>query len=505
MTSPVSRRDFLRISGLGGTLAALAACSPFDPVEQDFVPTLSKQPAAISLLDHEGLIHHTLRRTTFGPTAAELQSANRLGLESWLEGQLDADDSDSLPVLERLTEFETFEMTPAELVALDENGRVARELVGATIVRHLFSPTQLFEIMVDFWTNHFSIYAFSPPEIFLKGADDRQVVRAHALGKFPDMLRASAHSPAMLIYLDNAQSQRPSPNENYARELLELHTLGVEGGYTYSDIQNVARAFTGWSVGGFRRRADQAGQFVYLQDWHDANPKTVLGSELPGGKGDADRVLEILAEHPSTARFVASKLVRRFVADLPPDSLIDRVAKTYGETGGDIPDMLRTILYSDEFAASAGLKLKRPLDYAMSLLRVTGADGRLDRVLQMFLRVLGQIPFGWPAPDGYPDYATSWTSTNQSLYRWNMALMTASGLLPGVTTEIEAQLEEYSSVSSLVDGLSAALLGEQLPKDARTILVEFGETLEGTALPRGIRPGPLMAGLVLCTPQFQLR
>jgi len=283
MTAIVSRRDFLRISGLGGTLAALAACNPLrtrDSLEIG-APAVS---TAAPILDQEGLILHTLRRLTFGPTAEELDTANRIGLDSWLEQQLAADSSDTPDVEHRLAEFETLVMSPIELRALQENGRVARELGASAVVRQIYSRNQLLQVMVDFWTNHFNIFAYSPPELFLKGMDDREVIRSHALGKFPDMLAASAHSPAMLVYLDNAHSREPSPNENYAREILELHTLGVDGGYTYADIQAVARAFTGWSVGGFQRNTDQAVRFTYLPDWHDNGPKTVLGQVLPGGE-----------------------------------------------------------------------------------------------------------------------------------------------------------------------------------------------------------------------------
>ena len=501
MAVQISRRDFLRVSGLGGTLAALAACNPLQSSET-LEAIATAVPTEALKLDPKGFILHTLRRFSFGPTETDLNAASTMGLESWLEEQLAADDSDAPDVEDRLAEFETLKMSPGELRDLQENGRVARELGASSIVRQIFSPNQLYEVMVDFWTNHFSIYAYSPPEIFLKGKDDREVIRAHALGSFPDMLAASAHSPAMLVYLDNAQSRQPSPNENYARELLELHTLGVDGGYTYSDIQAVARAFTGWSIERVRRGA---GNFVYLSDWHDSEPKIALGQELPGGKGDGDRVLEILAEHPSTARFLATKLSQRFVSDTPPESLIDRVAATYKQTDGEISAMLRTIVTSDEFAASAGLKLKRPLDFVVSAIRVTGADGRLDRVLRFFLQVLGQVPFGWPAPDGYPDYASAWTNTNQSLYRWNLALMVASGLLPGISTELSGQLGGYSSTTELVDGLSLALLGELLPADARQILIEFGQSIQDGNLPTEIDPPSLLAGLILSTPHFQIR
>ena len=483
-------------------MAALAACNPLRPGQ-----TLEVRgaPTAALVLDQEGLVLHTLRRLTFGPTAADLATATRIGLEAWLEQQLAADSSDAPQVEKRLAEFQTLSMSPIELRDLQENGRVARELGASALLRQIYSPDQLFEVMVDFWTNHFNIFAYSPPELFLKGIDDREVIRAHALGKFPAMLTASSHSPAMLVYLDNAQSRRPSPNENYAREILELHTLGVDGGYTYADIQALARAFTGWSVGGFRREARQAGHFVYLSNWHDSDSKTVLGQELPGGEGDGDRALEILAEHPSTARFIATKLSQRFVSDAPAKSLIDRVAATYTQTNGDIPAMLRTIIYSDEFAASAGLKLKRPLDFAVSAIRVTGADGRLDRILRFFLEVLGQVPFGWPAPDGYPDYASAWTNTNQSLYRWNLALLIASGRLPGISTGLSGQFEGYASISGLVDDLSQALLGTVLPVDPRLILIDFGESIQDTDLALELDSPSLLAGLILSTPHFQIR
>jgi len=508
MSGPFSRREFLRISGLSGVLAALAACNPLgsNPENSTSLPTGSTPTlTALPVRSEADLLLHTLRRTTFGPTAQELSDARQLGLESWIEQQLAPAALDQREVEQRLSEFSTLTLSPAELIGLDRNGLVARELIAATLTRQIFSPAQLYETIVDFWTNHFNIHAFSQPVLFLKGQDDREVIRPHALGKFPDLLRASAHSPAMLVYLDNARSQQPSPNENYARELLELHSLGVDGGYTHTDIEAVARAFTGWTVGTFRRSADQAGQFVYRPAWHDEDPKTALGQELPGGKGDGDRVLEILAVHPSTARFIATKLCRRFVADAPPGSLVARVADSYLQTGGDVPAMLRTILYSEEFAASAGLKLKRPLDFAVSAIRVTGADGRLDRVLAFALEALGQVPYGWPGPDGYPEYAAAWTSTSQSLHRWNLALSLTSGVLPGIHTQLPAIAGNGSAIADLIDGLSQSLLGTVLPDEARTILIEFADSLQGTDLPDGIELPDLFAGLVLCTPYFQIR
>ena len=508
MSDPFSRREFLRISGLSGVLAALAACNPLgaNPESSTPLPTGSTPaPTALPVRDEADLVLHTLRRTTFGPTAQELTDARQLGVEGWIEQQLAPSALDHSDLERRLADFDTLKLSPTELLGLDQNGLVARELIAATLTRQIFNPAQLYEGMVDFWTNHFNIHAFSQPVLFLKGQDDREVIRPHALGKFPDLLRASAQSPAMLVYLDNARSQQPSPNENYARELLELHSLGVDGGYTHTDIEAVARAFTGWTVGTFRRSGEQAGQFVYRPAWHDEYAKTALGQQLPGGKADGDRVLEILAEHPSTARFVATKLCRRFVADAPPGSLVERVADSYLQNSGDIPAMLRTILYSEEFAASAGLKLKRPLDFAVSAIRVTNADGRLDRVFRIYLEALGQIPYGWPGPDGYPDYAAAWTSTSQSLHRWNLALTLTSGLLPGISTQLPGPAYSASELPNVIDELGQALLGTVLPEQARSILIEFAGSQQGTDLPGGIQLPDLLAGLVLCTPHFQIR
>ncbi len=500
MERQLSRRDFLQLTGVSSTLAALAACSP-DLVPQARSGGPVAKPAA-TLLDADGLILHTLRRATFGPTAHELVAAQTAGLELWIEQQLDPATLDHAPVDARLTDFETLNMSPAELAELDDNARVATELVAGTLTRQIYSPAQLYELMVDFWTNHFNIHAFQPPELYLKGQDDRAVIRAHALGSFPELLRASAHSPAMLVYLDNAQSRQPEPNENYARELMELHSLGVDGGYSHADIDAVALAFTGWSVEGLRRGGRSAGEFTFRAEWHDRGPKTVLGYELPGGQADGDRVLKILAEHPSTARHIAGKLVGRFVADDPPTSLVEAVTASYTDSGGDIPTMLRTIFYSDEFASSAGQKLKRPLDFAVSAIRVSGADGRLDRLLRQYLRLLGQIPFGWPAPDGYPDYAAAWSSTSQSLYRWNLALTLASGAIRGVDLALPVV---DGSIPQMVDALCLQLLGQALPPDAQKVLIDFGHTVDAAQLPRQVELVNVLAGLVLCSSTFQLR
>jgi uncharacterized protein (DUF1800 family) len=499
MAKVINRRDFLQLSGMSAALAALAACDPMQAI-----PTSTPYFDDAAQVKPPADVLHLLRRTTFGPTAAEFARAKGMGTEAWLEEQLDPKGLDIAHVEDRLEQLETYGLAPTELTELDNNGLVARELATAALIHQIFSPRQLFETMVDFWSNHFNIFAYAPPELFLKAKDDSEVTRAHALGSFPDLLRASAHSPAMLVYLDNAQSQYPEPNENYARELMELHTLGVDGGYSHDDVVTVARAFTGWTVGGLRRRQDRAGEFVYLSNWHDHGDKTLFGETLPGGEGDADRVLDMLAEHPATARHIAYKLCVRFVSDSPPGTIVDAVSATYADSNGSIPEMLRTIFNSPEFSSSAGLKLKRPLDFAISAIRVIGADGELERVLRLFLELLGQFPYGWRAPDGYPEVAAAWSNTNQSLYRWNMAIMLASGAIRQISTEITSLFENVDD-PQLLDDLAVHLLGSPIPENAKTIIDGFASSLQGNPLPQGLSLPSLVSGLLLASPYFQIR
>ncbi len=492
METHLTRRDFLRLSSWSAALAAMAACNPLAP------PSASTD-SPIRLAAEAARTLHLLRRATFGPSAADRTRAAELGIEDWLEEQLTPDGDEGPAVAERLSRLETLSLSPSELAGLEENGRVVRELVTATVVRQVYSPRQLYEQMVDFWSNHFNVHIRSGFVFLLKGAEDQDVIRRHALGRFPDLLRASAHSPAMMVYLDNARSSQPSPNENYARELLELHTLGVDGGYTHADVEAVARALTGWSVTG-RRDRRPLGEFIFREAWHEDGPKSVLGHDLPGGgKADGDRLLEILAEHPSTANHIARKLCVRFVADSPPQPLVEAVAKAYLDTGGEIPAMLRTIFHSEEFSAAAGQKLKRPLDYFVSSLRVLGVDGEVARPIAGLLELLGQVPFHWPAPDGYPDQAGPWLNSNQMLYRWTLALMVASGDLRGMETELAAIADEFTEPEALVDALSLHLLGAPLPADARQILLDYAP-----AAPASVQPQAL-AGLILASPHFQIR
>ena len=279
--------------------------------------------------------------------------------------------------------------------------RPVDELAEAKLIREVDSNRQLYEVLVDFWGNHFNIDMAKNDCKVLKVIDDRDVIRPHVLGKFHDLLEASAKSPAMLTYLDNAlssagrASSAPVPgssemkmaeeqkllivagknskggiNENYAREIMELHTLGVDGGYTQADVQEVARCFTGWSL-------NHNGEFQFYPNRHDNGPKVVLGHQIPanGGIQDGEMVLDILSSHPSTAHFISRELCQRFISDDPPKSVVDRTAAVFQKTGGDLREVVRSIITSPEFLSSSSFdsKIKSPLEFAVSAVRATGS------------------------------------------------------------------------------------------------------------------------------------
>ena len=280
-------------------------------------------------------------------------------------------------------------------------------------------------MLTDFWFNHFNVDARKGPDRFLVTAYERDVIRPRVLGKFRELLGAVAHSPAMLYYLDNQLSTRRGLNENYARELMELHTLGVDGGYTQRDVAEVARAFTGWTID----RPRQGGGFRFDPRLHDDGEKIVLGHRIKAGGGmrDGEKVLDILAEHPSTARFIATKLVRRFVSDTPPRSLVDRAAARFRETRGDLREVMRTILTSPEFLSPDvfGAKVKTPFDFVVSAERSLDADVTDAMPLVRTMQQLGMPLYQCQPPTGYKDTTDAWVNTGALVARMNVALQLA--------------------------------------------------------------------------------
>lgn len=515
-----------------------------------------------------------------------------------------------------------------------ENGllppqRITQEMQAQRIIRAVYSERQLQEVMVDFWMNHFNVYADKGLTRWYLPAYERDVIRPHALGKFRDLLVATAQSPAMLFYLDNFQSvaQNQSPprnmrlpsgeamrlgrfglgvaarrgrnlermmaqqaaeearraaqqqnrprmprpsrrrglNENYARELMELHTLGVDGGYTQRDVQEVARCFTGWTIfdpyaisgqaiaergGPFAERIAQAlneraGQFVFNPRMHDAGEKIVLGQKIPAGGGIEDglKVLDMLSRHPSTARFIATKLCRRFVSDDPPKALVDRVAQVFLKTDGDIRETLRAIFTAPEFYAPEArrAKIKTPFELVVSAIRALGGETDGGPATHNWIARIGEPLYMYQAPTGYPDRAEYWVNTGALLERINFAIALVNNRIPGTRVDAAKLVPEFAAKSALtdedrqqiLDRFVALLLEETISPQTRAQLVkqlfkpttnaETKPPTETTTLDRGQRlarqprmeraTAPLSTGvraeiariaaLVLGSPEFQ--
>ncbi len=460
---------------------------------------------------------HLVNRTTFGPTQAELARASAIGFEGWVTEQINYQSLDDSAVEDAIRgALPTVAWTNQELIADSRiEGRqfaALAELRAANYLRQIFSPRQLFEVMVDFWTNHFNIEQVDGPLRQFKTVDDREVIRRHALGRFVDLLKASARSPAMLYYLDNYANVTTGPNENYARELMELHTLGVDGGYTEDDVKAVARLLTGWTFS-FGNVTDITFQFRSLN--HDFGAKRALGQDYPAGIGEAegDLLLERLAAHPSTATFISRKLARRFVSDNPPQALVDRLAQTFLATQGDIKSVLRDLLLSAEFRAAADNKLKRPNEYIGGVVRVLGArlGNQFYRVITEQLTELNHVPYNWPAPNGYPDVQGYWTNTSSVLSRWNFAFEVIEGRLAGaIQVDVNALVAPtVTTPVQIVDALTSRLLRRTLATNDRDTMI--GIAAAGMPIDRPLRASARLArirdvaGLMLASPYFQYR
>jgi hypothetical protein len=360
----VSRRMLLRRAGVGVGSTAAAFWGGWGGVRG----ARATPPDVSADVDPGSLLSKLVRRITMGTSPAEMALANQFGYSGYLEYHLNYTAIDDSALQARLAPLTTLTMPYPQLILLP-NGQVISELIEAVILRAVYSSRQLFERMVEFWTDHFNIDINKEADNYLKTIDDRDVIRQFALGTFPQLLDASAHSPAMLYYLDNTTSVAGNPNENYARELMELHTLGVDGGYTQTDVQEVARCFTGWTWFG-RNGQPNAGTFRYNSSVHDNGQKIVLGHVIAAGGGmqDALTVLNILTNHPSCAAFIAKKLCRHLLADNVTQSVIDSVAAAYTQSGGDIKTMIRAAL-APNVLHDAAPKYKRPFHHFMSAMR----------------------------------------------------------------------------------------------------------------------------------------
>jgi len=553
---------------------------------------LAADPGAVSSADRA---RHVLDRLGYGPRPGDVARVEHMGIERYISQQLHPESIDDSDVERKLRAFETLRMDSPELmrdfyaeirrfVANQERAgpppsmaerlrslpsrislRAVGELQTAKILRAAESERQLYEVLVDFWSNHFNVDVKKGPVRVLKVVDEREVIRPHVLGRFRDLLGASARSPAMLHYLDNTQSSKayrvseaereirdrvyggltglkqglPGPrpdgmegglNENYARELLELHTLGVDGGYSQRDVVEVARCFTGWA------HRPLTGEFVFMSARHDDGEKTVLGHVVPagGGRGDGERVLDIVARHPSTARFIAAKLCRRFVSDDPPEALVERAAGVFRKTDGDLRAVVETIVTSREMQSAAAYraKVKPPFDLAVSALRALGgtlvpdADGTeamkirhalegaatlgyarealaqaRRQSLNWHIAEMAQPLYAFEAPTGYPEDSRRWISASALLARMNFALSLTAGTvsdvrlpppaLPGNVDLDDPEAVVRHLVRTLLPGEPAATR-ETLLREARR---EEGATANLAQL----------TALVLGSPEFQRR
>ena len=531
-------------------------------------PAVKADAPAIPTSDHA--INQALNRLTFGPRPGDVARIRSEGLQGWIERQLNPSKLDEGGLAERLARLTTLGLDSQTLVrdvhqpARRERQRLQREktaepaagnpdespdsamrrpandivrrdrqiitdLSEAKVLRAVYSDRQLEEVLVDFWFNHFNVFAGKGPTRVWIGEFERDAIRPNVLGNFRTMLEAVAKSPAMLFYLDNwmnvdpesgngqpgtgnrqtaetrqkAQGrrqnagQRPVPlarratglNENYARELMELHTLGVDGGYTQQDVVNVARAFTGWGMALPGGRASSSG-FRFDPRLHDSSEKTVLGRRIKAGGGieDGEQVLDILVSHPATAHFVAEKLARRFVSDTPPPDLVKRAADRFAVTHGDLRETLRAIITSPEFFAADAYraKVKTPFEFVVSAFRATGADVRVALPVVRELRDLGMPLYLCQPPTGYDDTAATWVSSGALVSRMNFALAVGGNRLRGISLPFAADASVPDVRTALLAGALAGSASE-----STTATLEKAVTVEQTI------------ALALGSPEFQ--
>lgn len=456
-----------RLLGMGAALAAAVLVPGRRASAQRIVRphTVRPEPPPIS----GDILLQLVRRVTNGITPEELARARSLGFRGYLDYHLNPAAIPDTAVENFVAQqYPLVPRAGIDLYLLDVN-TVRNQLRESTLYRGAFSNRQLYERMVNFWSDHFNIY-YSKVN-YLKLIDEREVIRQHALGKFPDMLRASAHSPAMLEYLDNTRSRGLNVNQNYARELMELHTMGADGGYTQTDVEEVTRCFTGWTIAG-------RGEFRFDPTGHDFTAKTVLGTTIPAqsptagalGIRDGETVLQLLLAHPSTARFISRKMIRWLLRYDPPADLVTRVAATFTRTGGDIPSMIRDILTPANLLA-APAKYRQPYQFVLASLRATRPTVQsVAAIAGGQLSNLSQPLFQWEDPDGYPDNVDWWAGL--VLQRWNFAgyLTTRTA---GVLTVDVAPLMTVATPTAITDSINQRVYGGSASLALKQLLTEY--------------------------------
>jgi uncharacterized protein (DUF1800 family) len=617
----------LRTAGAAAALVAAALVAGVAGPARSASDSTSARPPKIQLskafkgklpiteLTEDQAALHALNRLGYGPRPGDLERVKQMGLEKWIDEQLHPERIDDSAVEKRLSEFPVLRMSSQELLndyptaqmlarrkgisreqaqqelaarapqamqppdgqgmagpaAMQlERLRGPRQIVAqmamAKLVRAVYSRRQLDEVMSNFWFNHFNVYAAKGADLWLLPAYERDAIRPHAMGKFEELVEATAKSPAMLFYLDNWMSADPSApqrverqfgmrrrelrgvfgcgrlaarpnlfsalncgwrmapgrrakagagqaagkkkerglNENYGRELMELHTIGVDGGFTQADVIEVAKALTGWTIRAPRR----APEFTFNDRAHTPGAKVVMGHRIDaGGMGDGEQVLRLLARSPSAARFISTELARHFVSDNPPPALVHRMAKTFLEKDGDIRAVLRTMIYSPEFWSLRAYraKVKSPFELAASALRATGAEVNLPLSVVRWVGRMGEPLYLCQPPSGYPDTADAWISAGALLNRMDFALAMASDHLPGTVVNVEQLLggDSAGDPGQALDRAYAVLLGGRVSPQTRAALAgELSREQAGQRQPVNDR---LAAGFVLGSPDFERR
>jgi len=433
-----------------------------------------------------------VRRATMGLAAVDVNEVRRIGYQSWLNEQVQYDEiDDSATEALIASRYPLLLQSPAQITAAN-TGTVQSQLQEAWIYRAAFSKRQLYERMVEFWSDHFNIAISKVGN--LKAIDDRDVIRKYAMGTFGDLLKASAHSPAMLAYLDQNTSRAGAPNQNYARELMELHTLGVNGGYTQDDVAEMSRVLTGWTYG-------SAGDFLFNSGRHDFGAKTVLGVTIPASSSSAgasavqegEKMLDVLINHPSTARFIATKMLKWLLTPEPTAQQVSAIASVYRVTKGDIKYMVRAIL-NDAWVAAAPAKFKRPFHFVASSLRATNPNVTALTTMNSQVRTLGQQLFFYETPDGYPDSVEYWSGNMPP--RWSFT-NTLAGATTGQTV-VDTAPYMTGSTAAAVDKIQADFFADELPASTRTALLNYlnGGTFTATRVRETI-------ALALSSAEFQ--
>ena len=555
--STVSHLSWIRTGILAVTLGML---SPAVAAPPPTAPAVAVPPADVAAQQERAVVEHVLSRMTFGPTPGQVEAVLAEGWQAWARRQLQPGMIDDGAVKAHVAEtWPTLRMSPTEVLLryrppYAENpptlemirerqrleGKLRAQLPSSVLYRAVYSERQFNEVICEFWRNHFNVNQMKDDVGMFANSYEEGVIRAHAFGKFENMLAASAKHPAMLIYLDNYVSQAPLSegeerklerlagrdsragralarhrglNENYARELLELHTFGVDKGYTQRDVTELARVLTGWTIGWtdkYGRLVDGPGKyepgevtygFHFRKDVHDADEKVLLGRPFGrrGYEGDGDLVLHGLGTHANTAYFISKKLCRHFVNDNPPEPLVRRVAGVFMQTGGDLPRVYAAVILSPEFIDEANrrAKFKTPMEFVVSTLRATGAEIEYDRETLHAIGRMGQPIYRQEDPTGYADAAEAWLDPGVLVYRWSYALKLAAGKVEGVDLDADALgLNELKGKSP--EAMLAALEPRIVPaglsvRTRSAVLTELKRDADAK----------LALGLLLGSPEFQ--